>query len=88
MAHKNQKEYCEWKANMFGINKLQYIENNGYSKKPAYRFNTKIFDLDYDLSKNRKNVPNWLINKLDARGIAIWYMDDGSIIKNKLEFSL
>ena len=81
----NQKEYCEWKANMFGINKLQYIENNGYSKKPAYRFNTKIFDLDYDLSKNRKNVPNWLINKLDIRGIAIWYMDDGSIIKKKLQ---
>ena len=30
-----QKEYCEWKANMFGIKELKYIEKNGYSQKPA-----------------------------------------------------
>ena len=78
---KKQKEYCEWKANMFGIKKLKYIEKNGYSQKPAYSFQTKIFDLEDEITKNTKIVPDWLLNKLDERGIAVWYMDDGSIQK-------
>ena len=80
-----QKEYCEWKANMFEIEKLNSIEKNGYSQKKAYVFQTKIFDLEYELPKDSKNVPNWLLDKLDERGIAIWYMDDGSILKKKLK---
>jgi superfamily II DNA or RNA helicase len=80
-----QKDYCKWKANMFGIDELKYIEKNGYSHKPAYRFQTKIFDLSNDIPKNTKIVPDWLLDKLDEKGIAIWYMDDGSIIKRKLK---
>ena len=80
-----QKEYCEWKANMFGIEELTYIEKNGYSQKPAYNFQTKIFDLEDEIPKDTKNVPDWLLDKLDERGIAIWYMDDGSIDKHKLK---
>jgi len=82
---KKQKEYCEWKANMFGIAELKYIEKNGYSQKPAYNFQTKIFDLEDEVPKDTKNVPDWLLDKLDERGIAIWYMDDGSINKHKLK---
>ena len=78
-----QKEYCEWKANMFGIKELKYIEKNGYLQKPAYRFQTKIFDLEDEITKNTKIVPDWLLNKLDERGIAVWYMDDGSIQKRE-----
>lgn len=78
-----QKDYCEWKANMFGIKELKYIEKNGYSQKPAYRFATKIFDLEDEITKNTKIVPDWLLDKLDIRGIAIWYMDDGSINKHE-----
>ena len=78
-----QKEYCEWKANMFGIKELKYVEKNGYSQKPAYRFQTKIFDLEEKITKDTKIVPDWLLDKLDDRGIAIWYMDDGSIQKNE-----
>ena len=80
-----QKEYCEWKANMFGIKEMNIIENNGYSQKRAYQFQTKIFDLEDEIPKDTKNVPNWLLDKLDERGIAIWYMDDGSIMKKKLK---
>ena len=82
---KKQKEYCEWKANMFGIAELKYVEKNGYSQKPAYRFQTKIFDLEDEIPKNTKIVPDWLLDKLDIRGIAIWYMDDGSINKRELK---
>ena len=76
-----QKEYCQWKAKMFGIKKLTYIEKNGYSQKPAYRFQTKIFDLHDNIPKNTKTVPDWIIDKIDAKGIAIWFMDDGSTMK-------
>ena len=43
----NQQEYCKWKAAMFHVN-CTIIENNGYSKKQAIRFNSKIFDLPND----------------------------------------
>ena len=78
-----QEEYCKWKAKMFNIQNVKYIQENGYSKKPAYQFSTKIFDLNNELTKNTKNVPQWLLNKIDERGIAIWYMDDGSIQKRE-----
>jgi superfamily II DNA or RNA helicase len=82
---KKQNDYCNWKANMFGINNLKCIEKNGYSKKTAYNFQTKIFDLEYNIPKNTKEVPDWLLDKLDIKGIAVWFMDDGSnnIRKNK-----
>ena len=80
-----QKEYCEWKAKMFGIKEMNIIENNGYSQKRAYQFNTKIFDLEDEIPKDTKKVPNWLLDKIDERGIAVWYMDDGSINRVKLK---
>ena len=80
-----QKEYCNWKAYMFNVSKLNYCEKNGYSQKPAYNFQTKIFDLEEDIPKNTKIVPDWILDKLDARGIAVWYMDDGSINKRQLK---
>jgi len=63
-----QKDYCEWKKNMFRITKHSYSE-----------FQTNIFDMEDKLTKNTKKVPDWLLNKLDERGIAIWYMDNSSI---------
>lgn len=80
-----QKKYCIWKAKMFGINNLKCMENAGYSKKTLYNFQTKIFDLEYNIPKKTKEVPDWLLDKLDIKGIAIWFMDDGSnyIKKNK-----
>jgi len=72
-----QKDYCQWKANMFGIDELDIVEENGYAKTRAYKFCSKCFDLKDNLT-NSKIVPEWLINKIDERGIAIWFMDDGS----------
>lgn len=78
-----QKEYCEWKSNIFH-SKLKFIEENGYSKKPAFRFTTKCFAMPYDIPIDKKKTcPDWILDTLDARGIAIWYMDDGNINKSK-----
>jgi len=78
-----QKEYCLWKANMLNINELTFIEKNGYSKKPAYTFQSKIFDLDNEIPRDTKIIPDWLLDKIDERGIAIWFMDDGSVSRYK-----
>ena len=78
-----QKEYCQWKSNIFNTN-INFIKENGFSKTPAFKFITKCFSLpDSLLVDNKKTCPQWLLNKLDARGIAIWYMDDGDINKTK-----
>lgn len=81
---KNQKDYCLWKANMFGINKLNYIEKNGYLQKQAYSFNTKCFDL-IDEINDSKIVPEIILNNINEKGIAIWFMDNGSIMKKELK---
>ena len=78
-----QKEYCLWKANMLNINELTFIEKNGYSKKPAYTFQSKIFDLYNEIPRDTKIVPSWLLDKIDKKGIAIWFMDDGSVSRYK-----
>lgn len=73
-----QKDYCDWKANMFGET-THVIDNNGYSQKKAVVFSTKIIDLDKDIPKKKNIIPQWIIDDIDARGIAIWYMDDGNL---------
>lgn len=78
----NQSEYCKWKASMFGVD-VVHIDNNGYANKPAVRFCTKVFDLDMEIPKNKTNCPQWVIDDLDERGLAVWFMDDGHISKLK-----
>jgi hypothetical protein len=79
-----QKEYCEWKAYMMNA-KIKKIENNGYSKKTAYSFCTKLIDLPLDntFNKHLKSCPQWVLDHLTAKGLAIWWMDDGSLSKRK-----
>lgn len=82
---KDQYDYCKWKALMFGINDIRNIKNNGYSKKDACQFSTKTFYLFNELPKTKTSVPQWMLDDLDEKGLAIWFMDDGSI--NKKAFS-
>ncbi len=81
-----QKNYCESKASMFSSN-VRYIKENGFSKKEAYSFSTKIFDSEYDFPENKHTCPQWLIDRLDERGLAIWFMDDGSFNNNIVTLS-
>ena len=76
----DQIEYCKWKAQMFGQN-IRRIEKNGYTQKPAVSFCTKIFDLEENLPDKKTLCPQWIIDKIDFRAIAIWVMDDCSINK-------
>jgi len=87
---KKQRQYCEWKGNMFGIDNIKYIKYNGYSKTEAYSFSTKCFDFNNSFENKTKiengvEVSDWLMNNINEKGIAIWFMDDGSTQKHKLK---
>lgn len=92
IAHsESQKDYLEWKINQLkeaGIRNngiKSYIKNKGYNiGVPVYytQLNTIPFIkvLRRVLYKSKKILGNRkLLNRLDAKGIAIWYMDDGHI---------
>lgn len=69
---KKQEEYCKWKASVFNVN---------ITKTEALTFTTNTFYLMNDLPKTKTTIPQWLLNDLDERGLAIWFMDDGSVNK-------
>lgn len=92
LAHsKEQKDYLEWKLKQLkdsGIrnNGLKtYISSNGYNKgKEVYYTQLNIIPfikvLRRVVYKPFKKLGNRkLLNRLSAREIAIWYMDDGHV---------
>jgi hypothetical protein len=80
-----QKEYCEWKAKMFKVD-TSIIEKNGYSQKQAITFCTKVFDIELkEIPKNKYTCPQWILNELDVKGLAIWFMDDGNMNNNTFQ---
>ena len=76
-----QRDYCKWKADLFH-SELTFVEKNGYAQTPAFKFLTKCFSLPFDIGTGKKQHCNpELLRRLDARGIAAWYMDDGNLNK-------
>ena len=88
---KEQRDYLEWKieqlkeAGLRNNGLKEYVIVNGYNigKKvyytqlniiPFIKVLRRVFYKPYKKLGNRK-----LLNRLDAKGIAIWYMDDGHI---------
>ncbi len=71
-----QEEYCRWKS-LFFNSKLRSIEKNGYAQTPAVRFSSKTFSLPGELP-NKETCPQWVLDTIDERALAIWFLDDGS----------
>ena len=98
LAHaEQQKDYLEWKIKQLNYTG---IRNNGlksYVKKCGYNTGVNVYYTQLNIIpfikvlrrvfyKPTKVLGNRkLLNRLDAKGIAIWYMDDGhiNIRKNK-----
>ncbi|MBL1208752.1 hypothetical protein [Geminocystis sp. GBBB08] len=80
-----QKQYLDWKHELIKniSGKISRFINNGYV---AYRFNTKrltfLKQIKPYLYKQEKITPK-ILNRIGVIGLAIWYMDDGSLIKKK-----
>lgn len=83
----DQKEYCEWKAKIFNC-KTKYVGTNKFSKKQIMCFQTKLFDFENKFPKKKTFCPQWILDKIDFRAIAIWFMDDGSINKKTLNLKI
>ena len=75
-----QEEYLRWKANIFGVTNIERTEKNGYAQKPAVRFCTQLVNspMPMKFSMPKGGGISEVLNRLDARGVAIWFMDDGS----------
>lgn len=92
IAHcEQQKDYLEWKIEQLknaGIKNSglkAYVSSNGYNIGetvfytklniiPFIKVLRRVFYKPTKIIGNRK-----LLNRLDAKGVAIWYMDDGHI---------
>lgn len=74
-----QRAYCEWKASMFGAQVREFI--GGYLNDTEVCFSTRLIDLPSSkpFPSRKDSCPQWLLDDLDERGLAIWYMDDGSM---------
>lgn len=85
-----QREYLEWKVEL--LNKMniknngikEYISTCGYNKGKGVLYSqmslhSTIKALRRSVYIPKKTITKNLLNWLDARGVAIWYMDDGFI---------
>lgn len=82
-----QYEYCKWKASMFDVYvyELNKIKNTCYSDTHFVEFQTKCFDSLHIFTKKKQTCPQSIIDKLDFRGISIWYMDNGFHLANTIQ---
>ena len=87
----NQKDYLEWKLKQLSEAALRNNGLKSYIKTRGFNVGTTVYYTQLNtipfikvlrrvMYKSKKIIGNRkLLNRLDARGIAIWYMDDGHI---------
>ncbi len=87
-----QKEYLQWKSDKLktlGINNtgLYYVRNGrGHDSYEMRTYNSKFLKLLRKvLYKPAKRITAKLLDRIGDLGIAIWYMDDGSISNRYLD---
>ena len=72
--------YFQWKLDMFSIQVMRFED-----ERNAVCIETAAFNLDLDLIcatyKNEKCAE--ILQKLDERGLAVWFMDGATVNKNK-----
>jgi superfamily II DNA or RNA helicase len=72
--------YFQWKIDMFGIQVMRFED-----ERDAIYIETAAFDLDIDLKcgmyKNEKCAK--ILERMDERGLAVWFMDCTTVKKKK-----
>ena len=92
-----QKEYLKWKYRLLLEDNLvkspPYLIMVGENKKyPQWRCQTLSFPIFCEFrrkfySKRKKRITRKLLNQLTLLGLAVWYMDDGSVSIHKKKYS-
>lgn len=90
-----QKYYCNWKRDLLKKNGVpvgvfrEFEQINGYSKGKKVKkvaFQTLVLDFCKVLRRviydsNKGKYRRKLLNRIGAQGLAIWIMDDGSLLR-------
>lgn len=82
------KEYIQFKESILKDTlNVTYkpVNNNGYCKKTIYILTSASYK---ELNLIRDMCLSDILNELNEFGIALWFMDDGSLHKNKLFYNL
>lgn len=73
-----QEEYCKWKASMF-YTETHPVLNSGYNPhEPKVGFCTKAYGYPIHFESPKQVCPQAILDALDVKGLAVWFMDDGS----------
>lgn len=87
----HQREYLEWKIKQLNEAGIRHSELKQYSSVCGYNKGREVDYVQLNIlpfikllrkvvyKGGKKTFSRKLLNRLDARGIAIWYMDDGHI---------
>lgn len=87
----SQEGYISWKKDQLrsvGINttELYQVQNNGYGGYELRTYTHNFLKLYRKLMYTpTKTITRKLLDKLDVKGLAVWYMDDGSVSQIKGE---
>lgn len=86
----DHKEYVQWKNHLLSKYLHMHFCYNKNGENPAYdgrSARTKkliyMYDDFYGKKRRKKLVTRRILNRLTPLGLAIWYMDDGSLKLNK-----
>lgn len=90
-----QYDYAIWKYNLLKKNGIKvgkinrYVGNNGYlTNTIQYRYRTSVTMFNKVLRRvmykdSSKKYVRKLLNRLTHQGLAIWFMDDGTLLRRK-----
>lgn len=84
----HQLDYLKWKSSILNCEHTIRSYPSGYSKNSTVfssRVNTFISNLELKTNTGRKNlhIPQNIIDNIDVKAIAIWFMDDGSLSREQ-----
>lgn len=92
IAHcENQKDYLEWKIKQLKEAAIRSNEIKSYIKTSGYNAGVPVYYTQLNIipfikvlrrvvyKEGKKTFTRKLLNRLDAKGLAIWFMDDGHI---------
>lgn len=92
IAHcENQKDYLEWKIKQLKEAAIRSNEIKSYIKTSGYNAGVPVYYTQLNIipfikvlrrvvyNEGKKTFTRKLLNRLDAKGLAIWFMDDGHI---------
>lgn len=88
-----QVEYLKWKASILGCEDNITYMDSGYSENSLVfraRIDTFASKLPFKTQSGRKNlhIPQEIIDKIEPKAIAIWFMDDGSLAQKQNSSSI